>query len=119
MEAKELRIDNWVMYDGHPYQIDYIEAHQIDLKRGLIPKILTGHLLPKDINPIPLSKKVLSKCQFIEKCFVENDKILVFSRDNDDYFSTIVGINKHEIKYLHELQNLYYALTKTELTYNL
>jgi hypothetical protein len=80
---------------------------------------------------IPLSASILEKCGFvdyeIEYCFKcyrykkiaveyykDNSRAkLVFYDSDDDYGISLPSI---ELKYLHQLQNLYYALTGEELS---
>ena len=75
-----------------------------------------------DLSPIKLTEEILLKCGFeknnridfgeLKPCFT----IFSFSlmiRHNSYYVDWIGG--NTEIKYLHELQNLYFALTKKEL----
>ena len=74
------------------------------------------------IHPIPLTAELLWECGFeknnridlgeLKPCY-SNFSLALMIRHNS-YFVDWVGGNT-EIKYLHELQNLYFSLTKTEL----
>jgi hypothetical protein len=74
------------------------------------------------IHPIPLTDELLLECGFeknnridlgeLKPCY-SNFSLALMIRHNS-YFVDWVGGNT-EIKYLHELQNLYFSLTKTEL----
>jgi hypothetical protein len=119
IESKELRVGNWVLYDGKPTKVHepFIGAFK--------------HL---KADPIELTPEILEACGFVntgsnwytEKYFTDCKEALELIRidinantfrasiENDD--------NEHEpaytakpIKYVHQLQNLYYALTQTEL----
>jgi len=74
-------------------------------------------------EPIPLTPEILGKCGFsffcngyyankgsFELCIIENEFI---------YFSIEQQITGKKIEYVHQLQNLYFALTGTELEINL
>lgn len=84
-------------------------------------------------NPIPLTEDILLKCGFelVDKnVFWLNDKFMfVFGENalsmarpdcvgNEDYTIPMAWI-KSNIKHLHQLQNLYFALTGEELNVNL
>lgn len=83
-----------------------------------------GVLTPEDITPIPITEQILLDCGF-EKLGenywgIEHFKIS-FQQDKFWYlfenYSVDFNIPDIEINSLHALQNLYYALTGTELTY--
>lgn len=81
-----------------------------------------------DIKPIPLTEEILLKCGFEitrqtehpnniwtvygEECKFELEHITSFYLYDNKCFGT-------KVQYLHQLQNLYFALTNTELTVNL
>ena len=70
------------------------------------------------IKPIPLTEEWLLKFGYTEEDF-ETGKIIIVTENNK-----LIGfiINKYSyspiIKYVHQLQNLYFALTGTELILN-
>ena len=69
-------------------------------------------------KPIPLTEEWLLKFGFI------NDKVLEFYRNDftdstiiiDYNFICLLGYSHVKLNYVHELQNLYFALTGSELT---
>jgi hypothetical protein len=77
---------------------------------------------PESFNPIPLTPEILEKCGFekdIDDMYLETKHILFVSYNDDEFvhckntaLDTLVSI-----KYLHQLQNLYFALTGEELTF--
>jgi hypothetical protein len=86
------------------------------------------------IEPIPLTPELLEKCGFVRSQDEdENSLTLVNGRktfkwvegNDDDYFliyQTDCGLDYNtafELEHLHQLQNLYYALTGEELEINL
>lgn len=115
MKAEELRIWNWIYYYGSlPVQVTSIGQNHINGNEYSY------------CAPIILTPEILEKAGF-EK-----------SGDNEHYFIGHFGfylihdgsdwcmkprINDSLVisycKYIHQLQNLYYALTSTELTINL
>lgn len=75
-----------------------------------------------DLEPIPLTEDILMKCGFVKGdsvigeclCCTANKCWIGLYWDKDCF----ILANPHytlPIKYLHELQNLYFALTKSEL----
>ena len=79
-----------------------------------------------DLSPIKLTEEILLKCGFEKDNRIDlgelNPCFTIFSfslmiRHNSYYVDWIGG--NTEMKYLHELQNLYFALTKEELQINI
>jgi hypothetical protein len=113
VQANELRIGNWVNPE-EPYQIWEIERDTIYAD-----------------PPIPLTPELLKKCGFEKSGEFLTLVIPVGSEKH--YFSTILsgtGVKiftefepsepiSTEVTYLHQLQNLYFALTGSELSINL
>jgi hypothetical protein len=119
MEAKDLRIGNWFLGDCTEGKFHQITANEI----------LDFYDDPLDdyYQPIPLTEEWLLKLGFEYNDNYENyrvkaneyynsvkldDGIWCYNNDNSDagcYFVT-------EIKHVHQLQNLYFALTGQELT---
>lgn len=115
MKASELRYGNWVKRDTQPdgFQIDYNSFG-------------TCMIHPSWYEPIPLTKAWFSKFGFEHRV-----------TNNDDYFAkggqcfcfetyfylyipekkTVLG-TRNPIKYVHQLQNIYFALTGEELSIN-
>lgn len=113
MKANELRLLNFVNYRG----VDIILYSNYELYKALVNI--------KDIEPIPLTEEWLLKFGF------DRHNNLFFS--NHDYFSYIeldaYGCDGlygyclsdersiyHKLEHVHQLQNLYFALTGEELT---
>jgi hypothetical protein len=70
------------------------------------------------INPILLTEEWLFKLGF-EKLF-ENGTGYKYDKFNISFYGDVYGFNyyysEYQIKYVHQLQNLYFALTQRELT---
>jgi hypothetical protein len=132
MIAQELRIGNYIgIGDGM--------TKVVAIRQGMVESE-NAHIYHKDLKPIPLTPDILTKCGF------ENDTEDIktgYDRDNgyefyklptttfiiserdgefrkywevdEDTFYSWHGV---EIKYLHQLQNLFFALTGEELKIN-
>ncbi len=111
MESKDFRIGNYHLYDGKLDRIDwrYSLAFENEFMDG--------------IEPIPLTEEWLEKFGFSAYGYW-------YSKD---WFSNMINVSiKHNkttigdreeyevygIKHVHQLQNLYFALTGEELTLN-
>lgn len=104
MNSKELRIGNWVT-DG---------------KNSNFQVQLIG--LKNKFDPIPLTPKILIAAGF-SLILIDGKKMWKIA-PNDSFY--LYGGNGFycpnvmpEIEYVHQLQNLYFALTRTELTIKL
>ncbi len=124
MESKELRLNNWVLEQGHYGQIKDLNEY-------------TGCYF----DPIPITEELLMKCGFERFTpigqYYNGLKMLTWFRGNGlvvyksfgpnapyggitiDNFKNPISGEKTELAYLHQLQNLYFALTGKELENNL
>ena len=132
IQANELRIGNYVNTNNGIDIIKgiFLECLSFD-NRGNENVSTYNYYLKLPIgacNPIPLTEELLLKCGF-EKVGTkggysfDKDKLSivfknVFYENGRTYFNSWC-ILEHSIKYLHQLQNLYFALTQTELQINL
>lgn len=103
--AHELRIGNWLTSDDNSFW--KVDAEVIDV---------VGRRADHLYAPIPLTPEMLEKCGFkvtITEHTYGNGRVGIFF---------YVGLFTYGIakgRYLHQLQNLYFALTGEELTVNL
>jgi hypothetical protein len=109
MKVQELRIGNLVNFNGVNYKIELLD---LDGYIGLSDIILFEHVHIDDLKPIELTEEWLIKFGF--KKFVPdfiNPSLLI--RNTTEGFKII----RHGImvNHLHQLQNLYFALTGKEL----
>lgn len=116
----ELRIGNWVS----PFISPRSNVDCFMISAEDILKLSQG---VGEAYPIPLSSEILKRCG----CYTLHGVIwrhrgLPESIDINDekthyelFINDEAGYKIAEIKYLHQLQNLYFALTGTELTINL
>lgn len=145
IQANELRIGNWIAdRGGKQWQIDHweypnkvasIEPYLCELNGHYI----YGHPLTEELDylqPIPLTPEILEKCGFekgvsewynknyFTDCmeYAEEMQLQVNLKSFrcgifDVDFGGTNAMTANPIKYLHQLQNLYYALTGEELNY--
>lgn len=114
MTANELRLGNWVL---NPDEEEEIIIDNVSMELAMYH--------PDVFEPIPLTEEWLLKFGFNNDGWLRvkdfNLFSLGFAEDMDCYFHD--GIDwvdfkykdKHNIKYVHQLQNLYFALTGKEL----
>jgi hypothetical protein len=107
IKANELRLGSWVNDAGVNIKVD---------------KSYMSYLLDypnnKRTKPIPLTPEILEKLGFVYRQDTGYWKIhdLIFGRDIKPYFSLYLKMRvATSIQYLHQLQNLYFALTGEEL----
>jgi hypothetical protein len=116
MEAKELKIGNYLLKATND---DYFEVNLKDLKI-----INTGE---SKSRPIPLTEEWLLKFGFSKReSFSYSEWYMGINPVTRDWMFDITWIEGYDypfyrnghfsIKYIHQLQNLYFALTGTELT---
>ena len=122
MKVNELRIGNYVLNDRVHNTIVGILSENIDIVNL---KTKQGNIINSDIDfikPIPLTEDWLLKFGYkihSENPFCEwwkNESKIV----NLKYFiktgSLEYAVNRLQLKYVHQLQNLYFSLTQKELT---
>lgn len=124
MEAKDLRIGNYIVQEGydedsggnlfHDPEGDEVITVDLNVLKFIIdPKGTIG-----EYRPIPINKEWL-----YELCF-NNSEMKVYFRNGEfrleNYKETWTTFFKNnyvaELKYVHQLQNLYFALTGEDLT---
>lgn len=116
LEANELRIGNWVEPAEPEYKGKYFRVQSGDIKH-----IQEGSKTYK-YQPIPLTLELLEKVGFMKdssdgKFYGHDFPPIYFIYDNQ---WSVTGMPfSHTMEHLHQLQNLYFALTGTELTINL
>lgn len=139
IDIKELRLCNYVSFTDPsgktcnmlvggvtPDEIllwlpsDVSPVDKVEVSNGIT---IRGWQDGPEINPIPLTKELVLKCGFEE----EFGGIIYYNRNRGIEFNFSSGwcmasIGEYEItsvKYLHQLQNLYFALTGEDLEINL
>lgn len=126
INVQELRIGNWVNQPQLPHiakitAIDYNGDDYYCKFKNIHPACWCSH-----IEPIALTEDILLKCGFEKSdsfigeclCCTINNCWIGLTFDND-CFNLVNPHYTNPIKYVHELQNLYFDLTKTELNIQL
>ena len=136
MDAKELRLGNWVKttisrWRGQGFPILAIKGDRVSFD-----KLNDGQyiwVMAENLKPIPLSPEIIEKCGF-EKHKNSNDYWTIWylkngwriqqAHNSEVSASVRSGLFYYsddfvEVEYLHQLQNLYFALTGEELEVNL
>jgi hypothetical protein len=123
---KELRLDNYICINNnlHPCRVK-----EITMSSVIVESIKENYSEPtiNSMNPIPLTEEWLLKFGFERHHFdYSNGVIYIKDVPNNNEFKWGVYpfelgsgfiINKSKnLKYVHQLQNLYFALTNEELT---
>ena len=130
IRANELRIGNWIEYDGRYFKIYSIA--------DVFPTLDTiefgiGVVDYNNINPIPLTPEILEKCGFEKEqrsdydgeyfyVWIKNG-VDIHEGNNSKEFNYATYVKGAQcsfksgigVKYLHQLQNLYFALAGEEL----
>lgn len=131
IQPNELRIGNYIKSDnGIICEVSRIESKEFTKwDSGEDNSILCKVVGTKDdylncINdnwkPIPITEEILLKCGFFYDCDSDTYKIPDCSLQIDlsDFYipeAVVFGESLRYIKYLHQLQNLYFSLIGTEL----
>jgi hypothetical protein len=125
MNEKDLRIGNWIKYpSGIYYQVDMIYKNYTMLKIWKPIKITAEILLNcgfkidfeyGENELVYYVKKYKSRKGVVNILSIDSNGLVQISPKSDD--SICICLCK--VKYLHELQNLYFSLAKKELKVNL
>ena len=123
MTAAELRIGNWVNINGWDCDVAEISTNQIHISNGIEP-----YLLEYEVEPIPLTKEWLVRFGFEPHSgiyfrtlnysayiAIGNDGSCGLYNSLSDYNRGNSFNQMKQIDYVHQLQNLYFALTGQEL----
>jgi len=129
INANELRVGNWVKLndqeDGKLVKFKYFSEN---LRVAFFYKEVMGEFTA-NIAGIELSPEILEKCglkngnsELDRNVFYSTNKHLAqFSVNISGSFGIYVGVfialRSVHLEYLHQLQNLYFALTNEELNY--
>lgn len=133
IDAKQLMIDNIVKFDSKLLNVCTIGTDFCVLSDG----IDTFDVWYDEVEPIPLTEKVLEACGFTKR--EPNRPIMLLSIDNEynindnicstlqcwvgnDYITVArsgIGVKSAKCNSLHQLQNLHFTLTQNELQIDL
>lgn len=127
MKASELRIGNWVhnSINSTDFQIDFFAGREWCTNVCEFDSEEFDSKI-KDLQPIPLTEEWLIKFGFKKRDMLssilfdmKNPRFSIYLNPPIDKSNkwNILGIEKNvNIQYVHQLQNLYFALTGEELT---
>jgi len=123
MKPQELRIDNYVSHNGHPVLVTGTMANISKMIAVQYIKndslVYTENCNPKEIEPIPLTPEILVKAGLLGQSLYDGSFYYYFNSPISFYRADDKnGKNKQflaNIEFVHELQNLYHALTGEEL----
>ncbi len=128
MNANELRIGNYVSTPTQEFfRIDEIEY--LSVKNGKFGQVIDIFKHPltwyiKDLTPIPLTEKLLVDYLGYEPSaftglYYDKEGIIDIKVSWDNKFTVYYkNCEVREVEFLHDLQNLAFALTKEELKIN-
>ena len=112
-QPQELRIGNYIEYNGEIIKLD-----------GSLLCCYIQNELEFPLNPIPLTEEILLKFGFKEKSksknfYLGNFRFHISKPANYDGFIFCDGYDviTDKIKYVHQLQNLFYSIIGKELTF--
>lgn len=112
MKSSELRIGNWVEVDGRIDKVLVIYPDAIDCK--IDESILCEYM--KFVEPIPLTGEWLAKFGFVLAGLEWVGPMCLEQHHGELYYSAGESLQLSiDIKSVHQLQNLYHALTGEEL----
>ena len=133
MEAQELRIGNLVYAKTISHHKDSICSITGLTHKGIYVKYGRGHIIPIKINPIPLTEEWLWKFGLtlgysrygynIPNWMFNLTAFMGIGLNGNSEWFNVYCVNGEikqilsSIYYVHELQNLYFTLTKEELEY--
>lgn len=132
MEAKELRIGNYIDLNGTIVKVAGVDAkkmvkHYLPETKQVVSKMENR---VSNFKPVPITEEWLFKLGFEVKtqvatrcpfeCLVKSGVSLITNSKKLIRFgySGYCGSGEKEIKHVHQLQNLYFALTGKELEIN-
>ena len=127
MKASELRLGNYLKYKkGHLCKVVSIPTNNIIDVKGLKDSYINGTYNTRDLQPIPLTAEWLLKFGFTEfyhkglKGYISDKFELLYNLDSHQMYSYNEADgsiwNLTRCKHVHQLQNLYFALTGEGLT---
>lgn len=105
IDVKELRVGNWVDYKGNHCIWDEDDFGEVNY--GILDFT----------NPIELTEDWLIKFGF-QGNYIQLEELQI-THEMDGYYladDNGIGVGVEYIKHIHQLQNLYFALTGEELT---
>ncbi|KAA0126458.1 hypothetical protein FY557_17565 [Chryseobacterium sp. SN22] len=128
MDAKELRIGNYVYYNGCHSIITTIGKKSVIIELGTVIKEHSAYTESQNPNLDEIAGILLTEEWLLDFDYINtienywSNGILEIRYDNDNkhfYYEYLISSGRSEIlvlQYVHQFQNLYFALTGKELT---
>lgn len=118
IEISELRLGNFIQdKNGKLIIVDSIVTEEgRGINAGISYNGCIPDYYPDDIFPIPITEEWLLKFGFLFDGAAFNNKIRVFKIANAVVWNPCEDVTA-TMQYVHQLQNLYFALTGKELEY--
>lgn len=124
IKIEELRVGNWVLWNG-----EYVNVYGLEKALERFERTKINDLYIEDFEPIPLTEEILLKCGFEDEDggFGRWLRLDYDIHNKNRHMLYKIGIERIEmcskgmttadapLKHLHQLQNLYFALTGQEL----
>ncbi len=129
LHATELRVGNFLLFDGIPCQITAIECNldsisfdQNEDGKCTFTGLSTGRIMELRITDDVLERAGFKQVRQISDCVwkwtIETTKFMLYY--NGEYAGLITSLPRSiPIHYLHQLQNLYFSLVGEELHINI
>ena len=127
IKAHELRVGNWVNAPNFLVYDVISTAEMNDLSYYRIIEVSENYGNNQLYEPIGLTPKILEKCG-LNNVWIKESWMIVEDRSDLELFGYAMKVRNAShtkeiefayFKYLHQLQNLYFALTGEELIINL
>lgn len=122
MEVQELRVGNYLFKYGEVVKIVEIGIkHKGDTNYYLRSENDNCGYWIDQFNPIPLTEEILLKCGFKKRSdghfnmFKHSEVDIIICNDFSSWQCDGINFSVNRIKYLHQLQNLYWCLVGKEL----
>lgn len=114
IQSTELRIGNWVSFKGL-----WNERVRSISSSGMIQFVDNDGIFDEEgVEPISVTKEILYKLGATDFPDGEHltlcNRLIGYAECRNEFFDSSTGL---PLKYLHQLQNLYFALTGQELNY--
>lgn len=120
INTNELMLGNWVLHNGKPIKVAGAIENRIASFANETGVRLVFSIKVDEIEPIPITDTLLKKCGFIkERNLWIIDESMIFEPFRSANVLCYYGQRIEGIKYLHELQNAYFMLTKKQLEVNI
>ena len=122
MEVQELRVGNYLFKYGEVVKVVEIGIkHKGDTNYYLRSENDNCGYWIDQFNPIPLTEEILLKCGFKKRSdgdynlFKYSEVDIIICNDFSSWQCDGINFSVNRIKYLHQLQNLYWCLVGKEL----